>query len=193
VKARKSWHKRNTLKHLSMQQRVADWDFTFPPTPAGGLPKEIFSEHKAMHLNGTRLSLDHYGPAHTDGDISVHFEDADIMHVADTYWNGIYPFIDYSTGGNIQGMMIATNRNIEKTTRDTIIIPGHGYPVSNRMELIEYRDMLVAITDHVSWLKASGHSVNETIAMKPTAQYDAKWGQYVISPDFFTRLVYEAA
>jgi hypothetical protein len=29
--------------------------------------------------------------------------------------------------------------------------------------------------------------------MKPTAQYDAKWGQYVISPDFFTRLVYEAA
>jgi len=146
-----------------------------------------------MHLNGTRLSLDHYGPAHTDGDISVHFEDADIMHVADTYWNGIYPFIDYSTGGNIQGMMIATSRNIEKTTRDTIIIPGHGYPVSNRMELIEYRDMLVAITDHVSWLKASGHSVNETIAMKPTAQYDAKWGQYVISPDFFTRLVYEAA
>ena len=90
-------------------------------------------------------TLRYYGPAHTDGDISVTFTDADILHAGDTYWNGIYPFIDYSTGGSIDGTIRATDANLMATTDRTVIIPGHGQPVSNRAELRNYRDMLVAI------------------------------------------------
>ena len=183
----------NTRKHMAMQQSVVDWSYTFPPTSPGGLPTEVFEFHKTMYVNGINLSLDHYEPAHTDGDISVRFEEADVVHVADTYWNGIYPFIDYSTGGIIAGTIQAADKNIAATTSQTIVIPGHGYPVSNRAELIEYRDMLVAIYENVSKLKASGRSLNETIAAKPTAQYDKKWGQFVVTPALFTRLVYEGA
>ncbi len=183
----------NTRKHLSVPQSVADWNFTFPPTTAAGLPTEVFAQKRSLHVNGTTLSLDHFAAAHTDSDISVHFEEPDVLHVADTYWNGIYPFIDYSTGGSITGTIAATNRNIAKTTNSTIIIPGHGYPVSNRAELIEYRDMLVQINENVSKLKRSGMSMDETIAAKPTAAYDAKWGQFVVTPALFTRLVYEGA
>ena len=77
---------------------------------------------------------------HTDSDISVTFAEANIVHVRDTYWNGIYPFIDYSTGG-IDGMIAASDANLAATTNDTIIIPGHGRPVSNKAELKEFRDM----------------------------------------------------
>src|SRR5262249_3580860 len=119
------------------------------------------------------LHLKYYGPAHTDGDISVTFAEADILHTGDTFWNGIYPFIDYSTGGGIDGLIKATEPNLAAATDKTIIIPGHGNPVSNRTELSAYRDMLVASLDNVARLKQQGRSLKETIEAKPTGVFDA--------------------
>ena len=181
----------NTRKRLSEVQRVEDWDYNFLPLPSGGIPSEVFEREHKLKLNGSSIGLKYYGPAHTDSDISVTFSEANIVHVGDTFWNGIYPFIDYSTGGSIDGMIAASDNNLAATTDETIIIPGHGKPVSNKAELKEFRDMLVAIRESVAKLKQQGRSRDETVAAKPTAAFDAKWGQFVIDPGFFTRLVYE--
>ena len=148
------------------------------------------AEH-SLRLNGASIALKHYRPAHTDSDISVTFAEADILHAGDTFWNGIYPFIDYSTGGSIDGMIAASDANLAVTTDKTIIIPGHGQPVSKKSELQEFRDMLVGVRDNVAKLKQQGRSRDETVAAKPTAAFDAKWGNFVIDPGFFTRMVYE--
>src|SRR5580658_6797240 len=179
----------NTRKYLSEVQRVEDWDYNFLPLAPGGIPSEVFATERSLKLNGSSIGLKHYGPAHTDSDISVTFGEADIVHVADTFWNGIYPFIDYSTGGSIDGMIAASDANLAATTDRTIIIPGHGQPVSNRTELKEFRDMLVAIRDNVAVLKKQGRSREEAVAAKPTAAFDAKFGNFVIDPGFFTKLV----
>ena len=113
--------------------------------------------------NDTRIALNYYGPAHTDSDISVVFEEADVIHIGDTWWNGIYPFIDYSTGGSIDGMIRATERNLSVITDKTIVIPGHG-PTGNKANLTEFRDMLAAIRNNVAMLKKQGKSLSETIA-----------------------------
>src|SRR5262245_36777162 len=83
----------NTRKHLGMAQRVEDWNFDFPASPSGAIPSDVFATNRNLTINGSTLALTYYGPAHTDGDISVAFSDADILHTGDTYWNGIYPFI----------------------------------------------------------------------------------------------------
>ena len=181
----------NTRKHLSSIQRVEDWDYNFLPSPAGALPTEVFARDHKLKLNGASIGLKHYGPAHTDSDISVTFAEANIVHVGDTFWNGIYPFIDYSTGGSIDGMIAACDASLAAVNDDTIIIPGHGKPVSSKAELKAFRDMMAAIRDNVAKLKKAGKTRDETVAAKPTADYDAKWGQFVIDPGFFTRLVYE--
>jgi len=181
----------NTLAFLSHVQRVEDWDYNFVSPPANGLPSEVFASERALSLNGQSINLRHYSPAHTDGDISVTFAEADVVHVADTFWNGVYPFIDYSTGGSIDGMIAASDANLAATTDKTIIIPGHGKPVSNKAELKEFRDMLVGVRENVGVLKRQGRSRDETVAAKPTAAFDAKFGNWVIDPAFFTRLVYE--
>jgi len=172
----------NTRKHLSEIQRIEDWDYNFLPLPPGAIPSEIFATEHSLKLNGSTIDLKYYGTAHTDCDISVTFAEADILHAADTYWNGIYPFIDYSTGGSIDGMIAASDANLASTTDKTIIIPGHGQPVSNRAELKEFRDMLVAIRENVAALKKQGRSRDETVAAKPTAAFDPKWGNFVIDP-----------
>jgi glyoxylase-like metal-dependent hydrolase (beta-lactamase superfamily II) len=134
--------------------------------------------------------LNYYPAAHTDSDISVHFTDADIIDVADTFWNGHFPFIDYSTGGSFDGMIRAAEANVAGVTDKTIVIPGHG-PIGNKSQLIEFRDMLVSVRDKVSTLKKEGKSLEEVVAAKPTADYDAKWGGFVVNGDFFTKLVYK--
>src|SRR6201996_1888687 len=181
----------NTRKHLAGIQRVEDWDYNFLPAPAGGIPGEVFANEHNLKLNGLSIGLKYYEPSHTDSDISVTFAEANVVHVGDTFWNGIYPFIDYSTGGSIDGMIAASNANLAATTNDTIIIPGHGKPVSNKAELQDFRDMLVAIRDNVATLKKRGKTRDEAVAAKPTAAFDARGGQFVIDPGFFTRLVYE--
>jgi glyoxylase-like metal-dependent hydrolase (beta-lactamase superfamily II) len=180
----------NTRKHLSTSTRVDDWNFTFPPSPAGAIPTDVFDADKTLHLNGAAIALKHYGPAHTDGDVSAYFGEADVLFTGDTWWNGHYPFIDYSTGGNIDGMIKAAEANLAMVTDKTIVVPGHG-PVGGKTEMIAYRDMLTAIHDRVAALKGEGKSLDEMVAAKPTAAYDAKWGKGFVNGEFFTKLVYK--
>jgi glyoxylase-like metal-dependent hydrolase (beta-lactamase superfamily II) len=180
----------NTRKHLSTSTRVEDWNFTFPPWPEGAIPTEVFKADKTLHLNGVTIALKHYDPAHTDGDISAYFTEADVFHSGDTWWNGYYPFIDYSTGGSLDGMIKAAEANLSMVTDKTIVIPGHG-PVGGKTEMTEYRDMLAAIRERVAALEGEGKSLNEIVAAKPTAAYDAKWGTGFVNGEFFTKLVYK--
>ena len=179
----------NTRKHLSVATRVEEWNFTFPPAPADALPTKLISTNQTLHLNEATLALKCYGPSHTDSDISVEFQEANIIAVADTFWNDQYPYIDYSTGGSIDGMIRAAEANVVNTNDETIVIPGHG-PIGNKSQLIEFRDMVVAIREKVAGLKKQGKSLDEAVAAKPTADFDAKWGGFIIDGNFFTRLVY---
>ena len=180
----------NTRKRLSTATRVAGWSYTFPAAPSGALPVKVFATGFEMRMNETRIALRYYGPAHTDSDISVNFTDADVLHVGDTWWNGVYPFIDYSTGGSIDGSIHAAETNLAAVTSNTIVVPGHG-PVGGKSDMAEFRDMLVAIRERVAALKKQGNSLDDVIAAKPTALYDAKWGQFLITPAMFTGLVYQ--
>lgn len=179
-----------TRRRLSSPQTIVLFNATFPAQPPDALPTVIFTDTHTLTTNGDTLLLSRYDPAHTDTDISVLFTDADVLHTGDTWFNGVYPFIDYSTGGHIDGMIRATQKNLSVGTGSTIIIPGHG-PVGNKDQLSESLDMLTAIRDKVAALKKQGKTADEAVAAKPTAQLDAKWGKGFVQPDMFVKLVYQ--
>jgi glyoxylase-like metal-dependent hydrolase (beta-lactamase superfamily II) len=179
----------NTLKRLSSTTRVEDWSFTFEPWPVDARPTVLFKSEKRLSFDGEVVLLRGYGPGHTDTDITVYFEKADVIALGDIFWNGVYPFIDIATGGSIDGAIRLADHALAQVTSKTIIIPGHG-PVGDRAQLVEFRDMLKGVRENVARLKKQGKSLDEVLAAKPTAVYDAKWGGFVIDPAFFTRLVY---
>jgi len=180
----------NTLKHLSRDTRVEGWKHTFPAAPAGALPATIFKEEYTVHANGTTLNLQHYLPAHTDSDISVHFLEADIFHAGDTLWNRNYPFIDYSTGGSIDGTIRAAEANVSRVTDSMIVIPGHG-DVCRKADVVLFRDVMVELRDKVAALKKQGRTYEEVVAAKPGARTDAEWGNGFMTPAMFLQWVYQ--
>jgi len=180
----------NTRKHLLKDTRVEGWHYNFLASPAGAIPSTVFKEDHTLHMNNSTLALKHYLPAHTDSDISVHFLEADIFHTGDTFWNRNYPFIDYSTGGSIDGTIRAAEANVAKVTGNMIVIPGHGV-VGGKADLILFRDVMVDIRDKVAALKKQGRSLAEIVAAKPGARTDAEWGNGFWTPAKFVGSVYQ--
>jgi glyoxylase-like metal-dependent hydrolase (beta-lactamase superfamily II) len=179
----------NTIRHLSETIRVEEWGHTFQPVNAEDRPSEAVTSERTLRFDGENVLIRPYSPGHTDGDLWVYFEKADVLATGDTFWNGHYPFIDYVAGGSIDGTIHQAEAILAAAGKDTLIVPGHG-PIAGRADLQKYRDILVDIRSRVGALKKLGKSLDEVIATKPTAAYDAVWGTAVITPELFVSLVY---
>ncbi len=177
------------VQRLKQTIRVVEWENTFRPKPAATLPNIVITGDRTLRANGETVRIRHYKHGHTDGDISVYFVKADILATGDTFWNGQYPFIDYVTGGSIDGAIAAANANIAMSTPRTIIVPGHG-PAGNLTSQIAFRDMLVTVRNRVAALKRKGLTLAQTQKAVPTRDLDAKWGRSIINGSLFTALVY---
>lgn len=178
-----------TTRHMGETIRVEEWGHTFTPMEQGARPTMVVSSDKSMVFGDERIVIREYMHSHTDGDLSVYFSKADVLFTGDTWWNGLYPFIDYAEGGGINGMIAAADENIRLAGEHTIVVPGHG-PEGGKTDLVAYRDMLVTIRDNIASLKKKGLTLEQVIAQRPTAAFDDKWGNAVISPALFTTLVY---
>ena len=161
------------------------------PAPAAALPVVTFNDATTFHMNGQTIRVFHTANAHTDGDAMIHFQEADVIHMGDTFFNGFYPFIDARSGGSIDGVFAAIDTVLALADDDTVIIPGHG-PVANRADLIAYRDMLIKARDGIMPLIADGKSVEDIIAAKPLADLDDEWGGGFLNPERFLRVMHAA-
>ena len=159
--------------------------------PAAALPVVTFNDTTTFHMNGQSIHVFHSAAAHTDGDTLIHFREANVIHMGDTYFNGFYPFIDVASGGSLAGTLTAVDTALALADDSTRIIPGHG-PLSNRAELVAYRDMLIAARDSIKPLIADGKTVEQVIDAKPTATLDGDWGDGFLNPERFVRIVYSS-
>ena len=163
---------------------------SLPAYPKEALPIITFGGTITFHLNGDTIAVTHLPPAHTDGDAVLYFEKANVLHTGDCFFNGRYPVVDVKAGGSVDGMIAATEKILSMVNDRTKIIPGHG-PLGDKASLQAFHDMLVAVRDKVRPLVASGKSVEEIVAAKPTADFDAQWGTGGSPPDRFVTAVAE--
>jgi glyoxylase-like metal-dependent hydrolase (beta-lactamase superfamily II) len=161
----------------------------FDPSPAEALPQQSFAATYKLQANGETLALQHFAPAHTDTDIYVHFQKANVISMGDTFFNGMYPYIDPGTCGKITGMIAAADKILSLADNDTKIVAGHG-PLGNKADLMKSRDMLITSRDRVQKLKSAGKSPQEAVAEKPFADLDPVWGTGIINSDQWVHVVY---
>ena len=159
--------------------------------PASGktLPLVTFNDSTTLHVNGEEIVVFHVAPAHTDGDAIVWFPKANVIHMGDTFFNGLYPIIDLESGGSIDGMIAASARVLPRIADDTKVIPGHG-PATDKATLQKYHDMLVGVRGAIAKLVKEKKTLEQIVAAKPTAPWDEAWGKGFVKPESFTTVLY---
>ena len=145
--------------------------------------------HVTFYFCGETISVHHTPHAHTDGDSFVHFENANVIHAGDVFFNGNYPFIDTGSGGGIQGVIKAVNSILGVANERTKIIPGHG-ALASKVDLQSYLEMLEAARDRVNEALNKRQTVSQLVFQKPMKDFDEKWGNGMIDPERFLRIVY---
>jgi len=144
-----------------------------------------------IHLDGETVELIPVRAAHTGGDTMIRFVNADVIMIGDFYRNYGYPFIDLGNGGSLKGMLEALDQTARLAGPDTRLVPGHG-TVIKRGDLVPYRDMIATVAERVKTAIAEGKSLQDVIASKPTADYDAKLaGGTSLSANRFVTELYE--
>lgn len=177
----------NTKKRLSETHELLGMRFT--PQPPEALPTQTFTSKHSMSASGEQVALGHIPPAHTDTDVWIHFAKGNVLHLGDVFFNGMYPFIDASTGGSINGMIAGVEMALKMVDASTKIVPGHG-PLADRAALTRFRDMMATVRDSVQKLKRAGRTADEVVAANVTKDLDPIWGKGFMPANMFVTIVY---
>ncbi|MEO8096351.1 MAG: MBL fold metallo-hydrolase [Acidobacteriota bacterium] len=159
------------------------------PSPAAALAMVTYSGPVTFRMNGEEIRLIPIPAAHTDGDTLVQFVNNDVLMSGDFYRAIQFPNIDRANGGSLNGMLDGLAVLIGKAGPNTKIIPGHGTTV-DRTAVMAHRDMILTIRDRVAKLVQQGKTMEEVVASKPTADFDAKVKEPGTTADRFVGQVY---
>ena len=166
---------RQMLTRDKMINTVVRPPFPQPPYAVDALPDATFAQNMQLTFNGERIDLLHFGPAHTTGDAAVIFRMHNVVHLGDVFNNSGYPFIDTDNGGDLDGTIAFCEAVLKELNADSIVVPGHG-AVAKQADLVAYVAMLKGVRAKLAALIATGASLEQVVAAKPTAEWDARYG-----------------
>jgi glyoxylase-like metal-dependent hydrolase (beta-lactamase superfamily II) len=179
----------NVRARLATRQTNAFLNRTTEPLAASGLPVETFTDKGRLAHGGETVDYRRLPPAHTDGDTVIVFSNANVQHSGDLFFNGMYPFIDYSAGGSLAGMAGDAELLLKSVEGSTRIIPGHG-PLASKDDLKVYADMLAACLDIMNHQLRAGRTLDQMLAAQPFKAYDGKWGNGFMNAEQWIKLNY---
>lgn len=161
---------RNVRLRRATEQYLAAYKSRIPPASDAALPTVLYDESIDLHVGAETVRLRHAANAHTDGDTIVMLEKANVIHMGDIFFNGIFPFIDRSSNGSIQGMIAGVDQALAMADDHTRIVPAHG-KIATKTELAAYRAMLADVAKRVGLAMKAGKSRTEIVAMQPASGY----------------------
>lgn len=179
----------NVRERMTKDNFIKAFNKKVPASPKVALPVITFNDAMTFHLNGLEIKIAHRSHAHTDGDSFVFFKNANVIHTGDVFFNGLYPFIDSSSGGSVNGMINSVEHILALADDKTKIIPGHG-PLADKKALEKFRDMLVTVRGRMQKLIDEGKTLEEIITLKPNADLDESWGKAFLNPEAFLKILY---
>ena len=164
-----------------------------PPAASGALPKQTYiGGSMTLEVGGRRAELTHVTNAHTDGDTWIYFADANVLCTGDTMNNTKrYQTIDFANGGDIRGMIRATDTYLKVANDDTKVMTGHG-ALAKKADIAEFNAMLKTARERVEKLFNEGKSEADVIAARPLKDLDAKWAASDDAAVAFTKMVYNS-
>lgn len=181
----------NVRKKLSVEQVIDYTNSKRPPMPKNGLPVLTFTRDIKMYFNNEEINIIHYGSAHTDGDAVVYFNNSNVLHTGDLFFENIYPFVDLQNGGSVVSLLEVLSSIKKIINQDTKIIPGHG-KITDYDGFLAYCNMISTIFNRVEKMVSEGKSIEEIIASKLTKEFDEKYDNRFTPSANFISFIYDS-
>lgn len=162
------------VAHENVRLRMVDGD-----SPAVALPVVTFNDNVTIHFNGENITLIHMPAGHTDTDSVVLFEDTNVIHMGDHFFNGGFPFVDIASGGSVQGYISNLEKVLSWIDDDTQVIPGHG-PLATKVDLLSFYNMIRDTSTAIRVSRSLQRSAEEIVAEGLGPEYES-WGQGFIN------------
>lgn len=180
----------DNVRERMMKESVNRQKQIVPPRDKDAWPVITFAQSMNFHLNDDDVELVHLDPAHTDGDIVIHFKNANVYHTGDMYVRYGYPFIDIGSGGTINGFISSLDKMMGMMDDNSKVIPGHG-ELATKADVKIFRDKLADIRDQIAAALKKGKKIEDIPAMGITDKYEADWGKGFVKGKDFVLLIAE--
>lgn len=160
---------------------------TFLPIAKEGLPKKTFYDKDSLTLDGEHVPFGYLLQAHTDGDAYVYFPQANVLVIGDVISGKGWPFIDWWTGGWINGVVSGLDALLKVANPQTRVIAGQG-AVMTRADLEPQHKMFAAIAQRLRTLMFGGRNIDDALQAEPTKEFNGQMGD----PKEFIRLAFQS-
>lgn len=178
-------NKQSTIvAHENVRVRLAKDD----KSEQAALPVITYQDGIKIHFNNETLHIWHLENGHTDGDSVIWFEEPDVLHTGDLFFNERFPFIDLKSGGSVDGYISSVKSLLEKIDEDTVIIPGHG-PLANKADYEAFLTMIERTLEIVNKHKEDGLTVDEIIEAGLGDEFSS-WSWGFINEEKWIRTLY---
>jgi cyclase len=174
---------------LSQKVKMEIFNTTVEPLKPEGLPSKTFIDSGKLPFGKEKIEYKWIPDAHTDNDVYLFFPAANVLQTGDLFFSGMFPVIDYTTGGWIGGMAAALDSLLKLGDAKTRIIPGHG-PLSSKEDMRAARDMLHTVNDRLSVLSKKNASLDDVLKANPVSDLESKWGRGLLNGETFLRMAY---
>jgi cyclase len=159
------------------QEIIRDWEGrkVYPPRAKAALPTETFRAASGAMLGEISFGAERieYGlltQAHTDGDLFVHFKNANVLAVGDAVQPGRLPALDWFCGGWIGGMQNAQKALLDRADDQTKIVPAAG-PVMTKADLQANHATIVRIREKLVGLLKKGQGAQNMIDARAVDEF----------------------
>jgi glyoxylase-like metal-dependent hydrolase (beta-lactamase superfamily II) len=157
-------------------------------SPGSALPVITFDDDVTVHFNGESITLIHMPRGHTDTDSVVMFEESNVIHMGDHFFNGGFPFVDLASGGTVQGYISNLEKALSWIDDDTSVIPGHG-PLGTKADLLAFYNVVRDTSTTIRVMKSQQMSAEEAVDEGLGDEYES-WGQGFINEQRWIETVF---
>ena len=177
----------NVRKRLSGEVKAAG--SSAKPELAEALPVITFDNSLSVFFNGEEIRVIHVPHGHTDGDSVIYFTKANVVHMGDQFFNGMFPFIDLASGGDVEGYARNVEAVLAKIPADAKVIPGHG-ALAGVDDLKKFHQMLVETIGIVRERMKAGKTLDQIKAEGLPEKWNS-WGQGFIKAPVWIETIYK--
>jgi cyclase len=171
----------------TMKTRAAQNPPPTSPAPAEPtLPDTTFPDKWSTSFGDETIRCQHYGPAHTGGDIVILFEKANVAHMGDLMFNRAHPVIDRVNGASIRNWIATLRRVSSELPADTLYIFGHagtGRDVTgSREDLLRHAAYLEALLAFTAEKIKAGMTREQFLAVRDVIPGFDDYGPLIARP-----------